>query len=89
MGLFGLGRKDKVVDFTEEYSRARGKDTQMQETKDSGTLTSGNESAEGKKRKLAKRFSDMTTKIEELSNQVYHLQQRIELLERKLDIKRE
>jgi len=35
------------------------------------------------KKKLAKRILDMTGKIEELSNQVYHLQQRIELLERK------
>lgn len=40
--------------------------------------------AQEKKRKLAKRLIDMTDKIEELSNQIYHLQQRIELLERKL-----
>ena len=36
-----------------------------------------------KKRKLAKRLMDMTTKMEDLSNQIYHLQQRIELLEKK------
>ena len=89
MGLFGLGRKNKVIDFTEEYSKIREKDTQMRGTKDSSTLPSGSESVEEKRRKLAKRFSDMTAKIEELSNQVYHLQQRIELLEKKLDIKRE
>lgn len=39
--------------------------------------------AEDKKRKLAKRLMDMTTKMEDLSNQIYHLQQRIELLEKK------
>ncbi len=36
-----------------------------------------------KKRRLAKRFLDLTSKIEELSNQIYHLQQRIEVLEKK------
>lgn len=39
-----------------------------------------------KRKRLAKRILDMTTKIEDLSNQIYHLQQRIEVLERKLDI---
>jgi hypothetical protein len=37
-----------------------------------------------RKRKLAKRLVDMTDKIEDLSNQIYHLQQRLELLERKI-----
>jgi hypothetical protein len=36
-----------------------------------------------KKRRLVKRLMDMTDKIEELSNQIYHLQQRIEVLEKK------
>lgn len=36
-----------------------------------------------RKRKLVKRLMDMTEKIEDLSNQIYHLQQRIEVLERK------
>ncbi len=36
-----------------------------------------------KRRRLAKRLSDMTEKIEDLSNQIYHLQQRIEVLEKK------
>jgi len=41
-----------------------------------------------KRRKLSKRLIDMTEKIEELSNQIYHLQQRIEVVERKLDVGR-
>lgn len=41
------------------------------------------ESSDYKRRKLAKRLIDMTEKIEELSNQIYRLQQRVELLERK------
>jgi len=42
-----------------------------------------NDSAEDKRKRLAKRLKDMTDKIEDLSNQIYHLQQRIEVLERK------
>jgi hypothetical protein len=36
-----------------------------------------------KKKRLAKRLVDMTEKIEDLSNQIYHLQQRLEVLEKK------
>ena len=43
---------------------------------------------EERKRKLAKRLSDMTDKLEDLSNQIYHLQQRIEVVERKNDVNR-
>ncbi len=39
--------------------------------------------ADEKRRRLAKRLMDMTDKIEELSNQIYHLQQRLEVLEKK------
>ncbi|MDD5012456.1 MAG: hypothetical protein PHQ66_02315 [Candidatus Nanoarchaeia archaeon] len=39
-----------------------------------------------KKQKLAKRLLNMTDKIEDLSNQIYHLKQRIELLEKKMKI---
>ena len=39
-----------------------------------------------RRRRLAKRFLDMTNKIEEMSNQIYHLQQRIEVLERKMSV---
>ncbi len=44
--------------------------------------------ADERKRRLAKRLSDMTEKIEDLSNQIYHLQQRIEVVERKNDVNR-
>lgn len=39
--------------------------------------------AEEKRKKLAKRLMDITGKLEEISNQIYHLQQRVELLEKK------
>ena len=55
-------------------------------TSEDGDLNSeyvGVSSVDEKKRKLARRLLDMTTKIEDLSNQIYHLQQRIDVLERK------
>lgn len=50
----------------------------------SGQSDSGSSyEVEERKRRLAKRLSDMTEKIEDLSNQIYKFQQRIEVLERK------
>lgn len=43
---------------------------------------------EEKKRRLSKRLLEMTNKIEDLSNQIYHLQQRLEVLEKKAEINR-
>lgn len=50
------------------------------------TNDSGYSSAEEKRKKLAKRLSDMTTKMEDLENQIYHLKQKVEVLERKQKI---
>jgi hypothetical protein len=47
------------------------------------------ESVEARKRNLAKKFTDMTGQIETLSNQIYHLQQRIDVLERKAGMGRD
>ncbi len=41
---------------------------------------------ETRKRQLSKRLLQLTEKIEDLSNQIYHLQQRIEVLERKANV---
>jgi hypothetical protein len=41
-----------------------------------------------RRRRLARRLKDMTEKIEDLSNQIYHLQQRLEVVERKNDVGR-
>lgn len=44
------------------------------------------DSVEERRKKLTKRIMDMTSKMEELSNQIYHLQQRLEVIERKMNI---
>ena len=38
------------------------------------------------KKKLAKRLMDMTDRLEDISNQIYHLQQRLEVVEKKMNI---
>ena len=63
----------------------------MQSSSTSVSTSSGSNSngylnvseSEEKRKRLAKRFMEMTDKIEDLSNQIYHLQQRIEVLEKK------
>lgn len=42
------------------------------------------EHSDGARKKLAKRLMDITDKLEDLSNQIYHLQQRVEVLEKKM-----
>jgi len=49
-----------------------------------GSFNSQEDSGDERKRKLAKRFVEMTSKMEDLSNQIYHLQQRVEVLEKKI-----
>lgn len=41
-----------------------------------------NETPYEKRKRFAKRLANMTEKIEDLSNQIYHLEQRIEVLEK-------
>ena len=44
------------------------------------------DSAQDKRKKLAKRILDMANKIDDMSNKMFLLQQRIELLEKKIGI---
>jgi hypothetical protein len=53
------------------------------------TQTSGyndDSTSDEKRKKLLKTLSDITTRLEDLSNQIYKLEQRVELLERKNNI---
>ena len=61
------------------FFNASPKNEPYQEQSESSSPNSDEE----RRKKLAKRILDMTTKIEDLSNQIYHLQQRIEVLEKK------
>lgn len=109
MGLFGFGKKDRVLDLTENYKRQIAKAEQARQSQKNSSASTGGgpfsffdspaatdsseetldlSSGEEKKKRLAKRIVEMTEKMEDLGNQVYHLQQRLEVLERKNDVKR-
>lgn len=110
MGIFGLGKKKKVLDLTENYKRRMEKAEQIRQLQQkNSSVSSGagpfsffdspestgsdqtadlSETTEERKKRLAKRIMEMTEKVEDISNQIYHLQQRLEVLERKLDVKR-
>jgi len=120
MGLFGFGKKDKVIDLSERYKKQQEKlkEIQADSSNTRGSSSSGGNafslfdgmssgsssspsygssstqsndaldlsSSEDRKRKLAKRLLEITNKLEDISNQIYHLQQRVELLERKNNV---
>jgi len=63
--------------------------TQNSFTSNSGSSISAyssGEDAEEKRKRLANRLVQMTTQIEDLSNQMYQMQQRLEMIERKLGV---
>ena len=105
MGIFDKFKKDKVIDYTEQYRYSiRKKSPQTVKTsaniQDSGEMGFLNDFAqsaksdndfsnsslnsEERKEKLKQRLLNMTTQLEDLSNQIYRLNQRIEFLEQKL-----
>ena len=59
-------------------------------TSDNSGLSSSTEilDAEEKRRRLALRLKNMTDRIEDLSNQLYQLQQRMEVVEKKINLGR-
>lgn len=108
MGLFGIRKKEEVVDWSEKYKKQQKKTAEANATNQSsgtsslgflGSLASSSNSSESsdsgyinmseaddKKKKLSKMLMDLTKRIEDLSNQIYHVRQRVELLEKKLKI---
>ena len=65
-----------------------GSQTNENQNSSSEEVLDLSETVNAKRKKLTKRILDMTSKLEETENKVYHLQQRIEVLEKKLDVNR-
>jgi hypothetical protein len=63
-----------------------GTSSNSEVTWDSDSPSAVHADSSDKKQKLTRRLLDMTSKMEDLSNQVYHLKQRIEVLEKKLKV---
>jgi hypothetical protein len=74
-GFFGNFNKDAQSDSISAVSS------------NSNSTESENLTEDEKRRRLARRFLNITNKLEDLGNQIYHLQQRVELLEKKVGVK--
>jgi len=79
------------ADSTSESSNAFGFLGNMATASTSGSEDSDNYPTLGgdageRRRELSKKLLQLTEKIEDISNQIYHLQQRIEVLERKVGV---
>ena len=85
MKIFNFGKKDNFLDLSKR--KIQDGESITEELSEDFVFDSGKpETPEEKKQRFVKRIVDLTDKMEGLSNQVYHLQQRIELLEKKLNI---
>ena len=90
MGLFGFGKKESVVDLAERF-RQQKEDEREAEAEGNGSEDNPNEfsdtdTTEERKKKLAKRIISILDRLDDLSTKLYHLQQRVELLERKINV---
>jgi len=87
MGFFG---NRKILDLTEKEDESPGEyaENPAGVVELSKALGENSEqlSSEEKKKRFVKRIIFLTEKIDDLSNQIYHLQQRIEVLEKKSGI---
>jgi chromosome segregation ATPase len=85
-----LRQKDRMENLKEGVKQANAQQNPTQNSfgflRDMASSSAPSESDDNtdeRKRRLVKRLADITEKLEDLSTQIYHLQQRVELLERK------
>jgi len=84
MGFFGFGKEKKILDLTEKGSEQESSQEEVKSNESKIEIIDDfPQTPEERRKKLAKRLSDMIQKLEDLSNQIYLLQQRVEVLEKK------
>ena len=102
MRFFGRKKRSDIIDFTESYKRPKKEEKKPSAEESVGgfgflgDLASSVKSQEDdtldmsdsqeKRKKLAIRLMEMTERIEDFSNQIYHIQQRLEVIEKRLNI---
>jgi len=80
MGIFNFKQDKRLLDLTENYN---------QEENVSTDISDESASVNERRARLVKRLADMTDKLDGLSNQIYKIQQRVELLEKKANVRSE
>ena len=86
MGLFSKKRRFLSLTDDEEEQDETG---EINEENKNSEVNYPAGSPEDRKRRLMKRLINISEKLEDLSTQIYHLQQRIEVLEKKTGVGRE
>ena len=81
-----IGKKSNSSNLGFLGDMANGTSSSSNVSWDNDTPSQSQDYVQEKKQKLTRRLLDMTDKIEDLSNQVYHLKQRIEVLVKKLKV---
>ena len=91
MGIFDFVKDEKVLDLSKNSEQEIQRRTFpfREEVVVSKQEIIENINVDEKKRKLAKRITDILEKLDDLSTQIYHLQQRVEVLERKTNMRLE
>ncbi len=79
-------KEKKFIDLGEEYNKRQ--EDAGEETEGKRADRGSADTPEERKKRFMKRVMDMSDKLDELSTQIYHLQQRLEVLEKKTGIGR-
>ena len=86
MGLFNFKKKGKIIDlsrrFNEENKTTENK-TGLAEFSEISKASTSVDDISKKRKRFAKRIAGLVEKLDDLSNKIYHLGQRVEVLEKK------
>ena len=77
----GLGFLGSIANAATESS-----DSDESTSDSEGSYVDMSAGVSDKRKRLTKRLMDITEKMEDLGNQIYHLQQRLEVIERKVGV---
>ena len=89
MGLFNFRKKGKIIDlsrnFNKETKTAESREGLAESSKTNNKSTGADYISE-KRKKFVKRIANLVEKLDDLSNKIYHLEQRVEVVEKKLRV---
>ncbi|MEX0933010.1 MAG: hypothetical protein WDZ77_02850 [Candidatus Pacearchaeota archaeon] len=91
MKWFGNKDNDRIIDLSKKMEEKEARNEFSGASRDEEVLdftnpASNRGSIEDKKKNFAKRISGMIEKLDNLSTKIYHIEQRLEVVEKKLRV---
>ncbi|MCH8945709.1 MAG: hypothetical protein IIA85_02195 [Nanoarchaeota archaeon] len=89
MGFFDFRKKGKIIDLSKNIpkeNKIAENISGLDESSEINKVSTNVDDISKKRKKLAKRIAGLVEKLEDLSNKIYHLGQRVEVLEKKLRV---